>query len=131
MVKLRNILVVVMSVFIAVAHGISRAHKKLEAKSCECAHTGNGGSVECIFILGMSMELEGLHLSAHARTCRYKDGRSTWNIALGTGNKMRMIKRRCVMCFKCLPGGMECLRLPRGTACPREMPPINAIHKEK
>ena len=57
-VELRNILVVVISVFIAVAHGISRADRKLEAKSCECAHTGKG-NVECIFILGMRMTLEG------------------------------------------------------------------------
>ena len=58
-VELRNILVVVMSVFIALTHGMSRANKKLEAKSCECAHTGKGDSVECIFVLGMNMVLEG------------------------------------------------------------------------
>ena len=58
-VELRNILVVVMSVFIALSHGISRANKKLEAKSCECAHTGKGGNVECLFVLGVNMAYEG------------------------------------------------------------------------
>ncbi|KAK2164673.1 hypothetical protein NP493_1403g00019 [Ridgeia piscesae] len=113
-VELRNILVVVMSVFIALTHGMSRANKKLEAKSCECAHTGKGDSVECIFVLGMNMVLEGLNVSVKARSCRYKDGLSTWNIALGEGNKMSIVKGRCVMCYKCLPEGMQCLKLPRG-----------------
>ena len=56
--EFRNILIVLLGVYVALAAGISNADKKLESQSCECAKVSSG-TIECIFVDAMDLRLEG------------------------------------------------------------------------
>ncbi|KAI0209327.1 hypothetical protein LSAT2_005993 [Lamellibrachia satsuma] len=121
--EFRNILIVLLGVYVALAAGISNADKKLESQSCECAKVSSG-TIECIFVDAMDLRLEGPAVTASVRTCRYKGVRQRWDVALDTGMKMKVVEKRCVMCYMCKQEGMECLKLPKGKKCPTIFPPL-------